>query len=848
MTVSESPPAPRSSDRPARGRELLEAGLSLLALSALALAQPLFSLLSDNATFFVVRGSTAGDIVTLAVVVALGPPLVLFLVELLVQAASPAARRVLHLILIGLLGAVFALPILKDTSSGSSGLLIPLALLLGVAAAATYARGRVLRLMLNVLSPLPVVVAVIFLFFSPVSKLVVPEKASAGGAADAGSDTPVVMIVFDEFDGDSLRREDGRLDAARFPNLAALAKRSDWFPNASSIADVTELAVPALLSGRLPEAGTLPIQSDHPDNIFTLLGRSHDMNVTEQLTTLCPEAICGRRARPAFSDRMSSLGSDLRVVWLHQLLPDDLRDGLPSIDRSWGDFEDDDEHEGEGGGAEGRSPRGAEQRVATTIDRSGSFRGFLSGIRPAGGRPQLSLLHILLPHVPYEYLPSGRQYSNADVLDGLVFDTWFDRTEALRSEQRYTLQLQYLDRLIGDLIRRLRATGLYDRSMVVITADHGVSFRTGGRRRTVSATNAADITPVPLFLKTPGQRRGRTIDRQVSTLDILPTVGDVLGVRVPWADGRSALDARTDRERTVIYSTDPRFKRFSFATARLDAERRRVLAGQTARVGQGREISSTEPGHELIGRRVSDLAVTRPTSPVAVLDQSDDFAAVDLGSPFLPAFVTGHLEGVDTKRKDLLAVALNGRIAAVTRTYTTNDPPTLDALLPESQFRQGFNRVEVFQVTGPASDPLLASIAAPATGAARGPRLESRGTRDVVRLTSGRRIEVSAGTLEGFVEDLAAADGRLEVKGWAWDPEARRPPERILAFANGTLVAEGRPAVERPDLRQRYGPGAAHAGYRLVGRTVKARQLVVPGALRVVAVSGPRAAELKDLP
>jgi hypothetical protein len=429
-----------------------------------------------------------------------------------------------------------------------------------------------------------------------------------------------------------------------------------------------------------------------------------------------------------------------------------------------------------------------------------------------------------------------------------VFDTWVDETEALRAEQRYTLQLQYLDRLIGDLIRRLRATGLYDRSMVVLTADHGVSFRTDGRRRTVSATNAADITPVPLFLKTPGQRGGRTIDRQVSTLDILPTVGDVLGVRVPWAEGRSALDPRTDRERTVIYSTDPRFKRFSFATARLDDERRRALAAQTARVGQGREISSTEPGHELIGRRLSDLAVTRPTSPVAVLDQSDDFAAVDLGSPFLPAFVTGHLEGADTKRKDLLAVALNGRIAAVTRTYTIKGPPTLDALLPESQFRQGFNRVEVFKVTGPASNPLLASIATPTTRAARGPRLERRGKTDVVRLSSSRSIEVSAGMLEGFVEGLTAADNRLEVKGWAWDPEAGRPAERILAFANGSLVAEGRPTVKRPDLQQSYGAKAARAGYRLVATTVKSRQLVVPGALRVVAVSGPRATELKDLP
>jgi sulfatase-like protein len=842
--------APSTLDRPhgePRRHELIEAGLSLLGLSALALAQPLLSLLSDNATFFVVRGSTAGDIVALAIVVALGPPLVLFLLELAVYAVSASARRVVHVTLLALLTAVLVLPILRDLISGPSGLLIPLALLVGAAAAALYARGRALRLMLNVLSPLPVIVVIIFLFFSPVSKLVVPEKASAGAVADSDSDTPVVMVVLDELDGDTLMQADRTIDAARFPNFAGLARRGDWFRNASSSADVTELAVPAILTGQEPKKGDLPIESDHPQNIFTLLGSSHDMNVTEQLTTLCPERLCGRRARPAFSDRMSSLASDLRLVWLHQLLPDDLANDLPPVDRSWGDFGDHGDEDG--GGSKSTSPRGEEQRVATTVDRPGAFHDFLRNIRPAAGRPQLSLLHILIPHVPYEYLPSGREYPNGESLNGLIFDTWFDTTEALRAEQRYTLQLQEVDRLVGELIARLRAVGQYDRSLVVVTADHGVNFRTGERRRTVSEQNSAEITPVPLFVKLPGERHGRTIDRHVSTIDILPTLGDVLGLRIPWTDGRSALDPKTDRRDTVIYSHDPHFTRFAFDNTRLDQRRRSALAGRIARVGVGKHVTTNEPGDELVGRRVITSSLARPDRAVAVIDEAAEFPSVDLKSGILPAFVTGHLDIPKTNRKDVLALALNGRIAAVTRLFTKAEPPGFEMLVPVGLFRQGFNRVEIFKVTNLGASPSLTLLGASPRSAPQGvgrPRLERSGDSEVVRLGPGRSIVVTPGRFAGFVDSLTATKNKLEIRGWAADPKSGTPAERILAFSRGSLVAQGRPRLKRPDLKPQYGAAAAAgAGYRLVFKTILARQLAEPGALRIVAIRGGRASELK---
>jgi arylsulfatase A-like enzyme len=96
--------------------------------------------------------------------------------------------------------------------------------------------------------------------------------------------------------------------------------------------------------------------------------------------------------------------------------------------------------------------------------------------------------------------------------------------------------------VLGQIIRRLRAAGLWNRSLFVVTADHGVSFLPGEHERTVNLTNIGDIAPVPLFVKTPGERTGHVDDRSAQTIDVVPTIADVLGIPVPWrVDGTSLL-------------------------------------------------------------------------------------------------------------------------------------------------------------------------------------------------------------------------------------------------------------------------------------------------------------------
>ena len=119
---------------------------------------------------------------------------------------------------------------------------------------------------------------------------------------------------------------DEQVDAARYPNFAALARDSTWYRNATTVQWLTEQAVPAVLTGIQPpmKHNLLPIYADHPHNVFTLLGRSYRVRAIESITQLCPHSICKNdrgSKTAAVSDTAGSLASDAGIVYLHLLLP-----------------------------------------------------------------------------------------------------------------------------------------------------------------------------------------------------------------------------------------------------------------------------------------------------------------------------------------------------------------------------------------------------------------------------------------------------------------------------------------------------------------------------------------------
>jgi hypothetical protein len=682
-------------------------GAQLLAASGFALAQPLFDLLGKNAEFFAVRGSTSSDIVLFALVVTFGPALVLLAVELLVALVSDAAAEVLHLVFIGFLAAVFGVQALKRSGVDGTTVLIAGSVLIGVGIALAAWQWRAARSFLTVLGAAPLLFLALFLFDSPTSKLVISNGDAQAAAIRVRATTPVVFLLFDEFPVIDLQDRSGTIDAGRFPNFAKLAAGSTWFRNTTTLSASTTVAVPAIVTGQKPKKGALPIFRDHPNNLFTLLGRRYRMRVIESQTRLCPQKLCKRKDASTES-RLSSLYSDVKVVYLHLIAPPELEDRLPVIDESWGNFGSSSPE-----AALDSGPSGLPKVDLKTfyLGRVRDFNRFVASFRkPGTGPPTLYFIHVLLPHTPWMYLPDGHARAvTAPNAPGRNGELWYNGQLAVQAWQRHLLQLGFTDRLLGKFLRRLHRTGLWDKALVVVTADHGVSFRGGDLRRHPTRTNLAELAFTPLFMRLPGQDKGRVVDTHVQTVDILPTMASALGVKIPWkVDGRSALTGTRSPTRVNVAGVTA-----SYPAAL--AQRRASLARQLGLFGSGTwgpQFAGTGAFRRLVGTSVSILAATPAPGASAHVDAvgSKLLRHYPRGSALVPSPLEGTLSGVRTGQA--VAVALNGRIAAVSVAYRNpgGGPVRFALLAPESAFRTGRNSVRVFVLAGSPAHARLAGV------------------------------------------------------------------------------------------------------------------------------------------
>src|SRR5439155_13755709 len=105
-------------------------------------------------------------------------------------------------------------------------------------------------------------------------------------------------------------------------------------------------------------------------------------------------------------------------------------------------------------------------------------------------------------------------------------DRWF----LIQDYQRHLAQLAFADRLLGELIARLEREGIYDKTLIVVTADNGESFlHKHHHRHTADAVPFTDLASTPLFIKRPFEKHGGYDDRHVRSFDVVPSIAGVLG-------------------------------------------------------------------------------------------------------------------------------------------------------------------------------------------------------------------------------------------------------------------------------------------------------------------------------
>jgi hypothetical protein len=263
------------------------------------------------------------------------------------------------------------------------------------------------------------------------------------------------------------------------------------------------------------------------------------------------------------------------------------------------------------------------------------------------------------------------------------------------------------------MIARLKSQGIYDNTLIVVTADHGFAWKVGvDTRRSISLSNIDELGSVPMIVKRPGQHAGRVNGELAQTLDVTPTIADVLNVPLDYrTDGRSMFSRAAERRRTVRIVKRDFSSVVSISKRRWIARRDAVVRRRLRELGSGdwpSLFTAYGPHHDLIGRRVEDV---RAASGVhATLSLAHSFRSVRRSSRVVPCQIAGRIRGSSATRERDIAVAVNGQIAAVGRSFHLRgeNVESYSVMVPEASLREGRNTVEVLEVAGDGKMALLA--------------------------------------------------------------------------------------------------------------------------------------------
>jgi len=222
-------------------------------------------------------------------------------------------------------------------------------------------------------------------------------------------------------------------------------------------------------------------------------------------------------------------------------------------------------------------------------------------------------VHLYDPHDPYEPPPPYSEVYKDRLYDG---------------------EIAYADSALGRFLAYLKKLGWYEGAMIVVVGDHGEGL--GEHHEDTHGIFLYDSTTrVPLIVKLPNRREaGRTVEGQVRTTDIMPTILKLLGIAAPAnLDGDSLepfLDGIEATPRTVFGETNYPL-RFGWAPLRsvrmegfkfVEAPKPELY---DLRADPGESLNHYEPWNgtvQSLRRALAELSAKSPTtekaSPAAV--------------------------------------------------------------------------------------------------------------------------------------------------------------------------------------------------------------------------------------
>ena len=673
--------------------------LTYLALSTMAIAQPLLDLYGKNTTVFSAAKLSPFEVLVFLLLVGLAPAVVCVGLDRFSALFGSKVNEAMRLSLIGGLSLVLGLAVARWLDINRTVPSVAIGIVLALVVPIAFDRSKAVREWSRWLSLLAVAVmgsAVIAL-----QPVLLESNGPKSDAVVGNKKVTVLQVIFDEFPLYSLLGTDGHINAERFPGFAELAQGSTWYRNSVAESNFTHQAVPAILSSSVPTQSGGPFLSQYPKNIFTLFAGATSVGGIEPVTSLCPHSVCGGKAGATVSfnaGRFRTFIRDAAFVYGQRVLPPVLRKYVPSIEGTWGGF-----------GAVANEFKdqfavGALSQV-DSVDRAAK-------IVTGADAPQVQVVHALLPHAPWRITPDLR----VDQLSPTISTQNPDNEEVIRDMyQTFLYQVGAADHVLQNLIADLKTAGKWDSTMLVVTADHGISFiPTMPQRHTdfMDPDQVADIYRVPTFIKYPNQKSGLADDCAISNLDLLPTIIDVTETKSSWTFAGQSLakECPKGRNRNVVSATGEKAELtggFEEAKARSVA-----YAEIVSNIGPINKVASVGQSASLIGTRIGkhpiDSRIKGWTTKQKLLfsNVSDKRGAV------IPALLTGDVtvsqplpagtEGVIVV--DGIAAGVVGELSGV------HSIANFTAVLDYTLLNSGAHTVELF-VRNP--DGSLTSAGAP---------------------------------------------------------------------------------------------------------------------------------------
>lgn len=391
----------------------------------------------------------------------------------------------------------------------------------------------------------------------------VPEDSGAGR-------TDVLLVSIDTLRADHLGCYGA--ESAHTPTIDALAAQGVLFEDATSQANTTGPSHTTMLTGLYPaEHGALSNGVKLSHRVKTLadaLARTHSSAAFVSGFTLADE-LCGLAPRfDWYDDQMGAWSWLPRIVERSQL-------GrlLVRIAR--------------GRGVELAPP---DRPAGATIDAA------IEWLSSRGDEPLFTFVHLYDPHVPYAP-PEEFARLHGEPREG-EFD-WYALSTAQRQKlvddpeavahmrALYKGEISYADAQLARLIEELKRSGRWEKTLVVLTSDHGEGLGSHGYWFDHGTFLYDEELHVPLILRFPNaQHAGTRVKSQVRLLDIAPTVLDHLGLREALKmTGESLLNATAG-------APDPA-ERASYALSDIGGSVSGFEVG-------GRRMSLRARGHKLI--------------------------------------------------------------------------------------------------------------------------------------------------------------------------------------------------------------------------------------------------------